>query len=527
VRSIGSRSRVRSPRPCAPDDAHVCLRAAVVNVETISLSLISHTNVGKTTLARTLLGRDIGVVRDEAHVTDTADQYTLVETPTGDRLLLWDTPGFGDSARLARRLEASGDPVGWLLGQVWDRFRDRALWSSQTAARNVREQADVVLYLVNASEAPDEAGYVGPEMRVLDWIGKPVVVLLNQLGKPLSAQAEAAEVRAWRGALAGARQVRAVLPLDAFARCWVQEATLLQTIAPLIAEARRPAFDRLVEAWMAQRRDVFDASMRELADRIAMAAADSERIDDASVLDRLRDVGGAVLGKLPTLSGRSDETDETLPSASRQLGMRRLAERLDAEIRDSTERLIRLHGLEGRASETILARLAEHYVVRQQLSEGKAAAFGGAVTGALAGLKADLATGGLSFGAGLLAGGVLGALGAFGLARGYNVVRGKRSSSITWSNAMLDELVTTALLGYLAVAHYGRGRGDWTPSEHPPHWRGVVEAVLRERRDAFTHAWSLRGEAQARDAIVEALQPTLGEATLAVLERLYPGSRTR
>src|SRR5690606_2494733 len=156
-------------------------------------------------------------------------------------------------------------------------------------------------------------------------------------------------------------------------------------------------------------------------------------------------------------------------------GMRRLAERLDAEIRDSTERLIRLHGLEGRASETILARLAEHYVVRQQLSEGKAAAFGGAVTGALAGLKADLATGGLSFGAGLLAGGVLGALGAFGLARGYNVVRGKRSSSITWSNAMLDELVTTALLGYLAVAHYGRGRGDWTPSEHPPHWRGVVE----------------------------------------------------
>src|SRR5690606_19994439 len=139
-------------------------------------------------------------------------------------------------------------------------------------------------------------------------------------------------------------------------------------------------FDRLVEAWMAQRRDVFDASMRELADRIAMAAADSERIDDASVLDRLRDVGGAVLGKLPTLSGRSDETDETLPSASRQLGMRRLAERLDAEIRDSTERLIRLHGLEGRASETILARLAEHYVVRQQLSEGKAAAFGGAVT---------------------------------------------------------------------------------------------------------------------------------------------------
>ena len=31
---------------------------------TINLSLISHTNAGKTTLARTLLGRDVGEVRD-------------------------------------------------------------------------------------------------------------------------------------------------------------------------------------------------------------------------------------------------------------------------------------------------------------------------------------------------------------------------------------------------------------------------------------------------------------------------------
>ena len=30
----------------------------------ISLSLVSHTNVGKTSLARTLLGRDVGEVRD-------------------------------------------------------------------------------------------------------------------------------------------------------------------------------------------------------------------------------------------------------------------------------------------------------------------------------------------------------------------------------------------------------------------------------------------------------------------------------
>lgn len=41
----------------------------------INLSLVSHTNVGKTTLARTLLGRDIGEVGDRSHVTTEPEDY--------------------------------------------------------------------------------------------------------------------------------------------------------------------------------------------------------------------------------------------------------------------------------------------------------------------------------------------------------------------------------------------------------------------------------------------------------------------
>ena len=73
----------------------------------IALSLVSHTNAGKTTLARTLLGRDIGEVRDAPHVTEFADVFTMLETPQGETLRLWDTPGFGDSVRLAKRLRAA------------------------------------------------------------------------------------------------------------------------------------------------------------------------------------------------------------------------------------------------------------------------------------------------------------------------------------------------------------------------------------------------------------------------------------
>ena len=93
----------------------------------VTLSLISHTNVGKTTLARTLLRRDVGDVRDQAHVTEVSEAYPLIETPEA-RLRLWDTPGFGDTRRLMRRLRHERDPLGWFLHQVWDRVTDRPLW---------------------------------------------------------------------------------------------------------------------------------------------------------------------------------------------------------------------------------------------------------------------------------------------------------------------------------------------------------------------------------------------------------------
>ena len=38
-------------------------------------------NVGKTTLARTLLSQSVGEVRDEPHVTDTNDRFELAQTP--------------------------------------------------------------------------------------------------------------------------------------------------------------------------------------------------------------------------------------------------------------------------------------------------------------------------------------------------------------------------------------------------------------------------------------------------------------
>ncbi len=481
---------------------------------TVALSLVSHTNVGKTTLARTLLGRDIGEVRDEAHVTQQAEPYALVETPQGDRLDLWDTPGFGDSVRLARRLEQAGNPIGWFLSEVWDRVRDRAFWSSQRALRHVLERADVVLYLVNASESPEAVPYLDAELRVLSLIGKPVIVLLNQLGPPRVALEEAAELQRWHDRVAGAPCVRALLPLDAFARCWVQEGALLHAVAGLLPGELAVAYERLHAAWQARRVEVWRQSMALLTARLARAALDLQEVRDAGWSGKLREMGAAF----------GLRHDATLPP--RQQAMQDLAQRLDNDIRASTEQLIRLHGLDGRAAELVLTRLAEHYAVTEPVSEGKAAVWGAAVTGALAGLKADIATGGLTLGGGLLAGGVLGALGALGLAKGYNALQGTEKPTVVWSDGVLDGLLESSLLGYLAVVHFGRGRGEWAESEHPAHWVDVVRQVVAARRPALAGLWArrrvLQTDSVGREAFASVLNALLLEISEDLLGRLYP-----
>lgn len=473
----------------------------------VSLSLISHTNAGKTTLARTLLGRDVGEVRDAPHVTAEATPYPLVQTTDGDLLTLWDTPGFGDSVRLARRLRQDRNPIGWFLSQVWDRYQDRALWLSQLAVRNVAEQADVVLYLVNAAEAPADAGYLAPELEVLEWIGKPVLVLLNQTGPPRDRAAEDADQARWRVALADAPHVRGVLTLDAFARCWVQEFALFRAIEPLVGDPDRRAFARLAAEWRIRRMRQFDLAMTALAGPIARAACDRAALPTESIGSRL---GGSLgLPNATRSQGRADAAEQ-------------MASRLQADLRGSMDRLIAIHDLAGRAADEVLERVADDVHVDAPLDEGRTAALSGVVSGALTGLGADLAAGGLTFGAGMVAGAIVGALGGAGIARGVNVVRGRSDSSLRWEEAFLDGLITSALLRYLAIAHYGRGRGAWTQGEYAPFWRELVVDAVVANQERLAGIWARRADGEER--VQRELEALLGELALGMLERLYPGA---
>ena len=169
--------------------------------------------------------------------------------------------------------------------------------------------------------------------------------------------------------------------------------------------------------------------------------------------------------------------------------MSALAARLDRSVREATDRLLELHGLSGRSAEEILARVAGQFETGKRADVAKTSVIGGLVSGALGGLAADLAAGGLSFGAGALIGGILGAIGVGGAAQVYNVAIGAEKGTIGWSPEFLTERVSAALLRYLAVAHFGRGRGDWVQGESPPHWPPLVEDAVTGQASALRWIW--------------------------------------
>lgn len=476
----------------------------------LQFALISHTNNGKTTLARTLVGVDVGEVRDAAHVTIFAESHLLLKTAEGDTLQLWDTPGFGDSVRLLKRLAMAGNPIGWFLREVLDRYRDRPFWLSQQALRTARDEADVVLYLVNSSEHPRDAGYLPAEMRILEWLGKPVVVLLNQLGPPRPAQEEQQEQTAWKQHLDQYKIVRDVLALDAFARCWVHERVFYEAVGKLVEPSKQAGYARLFALWEANNRERFLEAMRITGAQLASAARDSEPVeaDEKTFLKSAMKAVGL---------GKNDQQRQ-------ERAMALLVERLNQNIAATTGRLLALHQLDPSEAPKINARVSKNFTVRAPVDRAQAGLLGAVVSGAATGLSADLMAGGLTFGAGALLGGVVGALTAAGAAWGFNTSTERNRTTMQFADDFLQTLLVSSILRYLAVAHFGRGRGNFVEGEAPAFWQAEVEGAVAQQGGRLAEVWqALRteGDAGKAGAEVEEIATSVARATLA---KLYPGS---
>src|SRR5262249_50043654 len=159
---------------------------------------------------------------------------------------------------------------------------------------------------------------------------------------------------------------------DAFTRCWVQEGTLFERIEKLVPEDRRDLVAALAQRWREEQRATLRASLEALAAPLAGAAGGAEPID--------------------TGSGRR--------------GGPRAGDAVAARLRDAlaaaNERLIALHGLDGEAAAALRVELGDVAAPPPQAAAWERSFWGGVVGGAVGGLVADLATGGLSLGGGAL-----------------------------------------------------------------------------------------------------------------------------
>lgn len=467
-------------------------------MERIAISLAGHTNLGKTTLARTLLRRDIGVVEDRPHVTEVADGHRLAGDDTTE-ILLWDLPGFGDSVKLRQRLESSG-LVGW-ISQTFDRFRDRPLWCAQQSLKNAREQADIVLYLADAQADPFLSPEVPAELATLAWTNKPVVLVLNQAGLPDTTRDEAL-IGKWKEAMGKAHPPAAAFVLDGWSRCWVQEVQLLRSLESHLPEPKRVAYRRVLDGWVERtHHSAFRESMEHLARSLAALARDHVVVEE---------------NWLEILMAKSQRKNTPQTEEARALLARSLVERSRADM----EKLLSIHGLEGAPRERVESIIEGLRAKNPGAPPEIWALLGGIGTGALGGLLADIKSGGLTFGGGAVAGAILGGLGAYALGAGFRKFKRDGQTVVEWEPAFKLEEWRAAAIRYLFVAHLGRGRGDWQeplPGEQPALWKEKIDEWMARHQSAIETAMDPEKADEATIAIL--LTHMLDE----ILNGLYPG----
>jgi hypothetical protein len=101
------------------------------------------------------------------------------------------------------------------------------------------------------------------------------------------------------------------------------------------------------------------------------------------------------------------------------------------------------------------------------------------------------------------------------------MVRGDETNSVRWSEEFVAGLVRSALLRYLAVAHFGRGRGEWEEGEHPVSWRDAVAQVVTAERPTIRNIW-LEARRAEPEAVSKPFEELLTRSTAKLLSGLYP-----
>jgi len=451
----------------------------------LKLALVGHTNVGKTSLLRTLT-RDVsfGEVSHRPSTTRHVEGARL--SVDGEPLLeLYDTPGLEDAIALLDHLERIERPGERLDGPARTaRFLEgsEARQRFEQEAKVLRQllASDAGLYVIDARE-PVLAKYKD-ELAVLAGCGKPLLPVLNFVAQP-----DHGEER-WREALARLG-LHALVRFDSVAPPIDGERRLYESLA-LLLEQSRAKLQRLIE------------------DHEAQAAA---RLSEGNrlIAELLVDVAACRRGVA------------ALPELERS-AIRELHDAVRAREQRCVEALLRLYGFRTRDAATadlplLDGRWGDDLFNPETLKQLGVKIGGGMAAGAAAGAGVDLMVGGITLGAAALLGAIAG--GGAQTARHYGSrllgkLKGQRELTVDDAVLRLLALRQRQLLAALAARGHAAMDAIRLDAADDKSWReGRLPEALQRCR-AHPDWSSLNPAARLQDgerqAALEALQAELG-----------------
>jgi len=422
--------------------------------DALKLAVVGHTNVGKTSLLRTLT-RDVGFGEVSHRPSTTRHVEGARLSVDGQPLLeLYDTPGLEDAIALLDYLERLERPGERLDGPA---RLERFLQSSEARQRFEQEAkvvrqlmaSDAGLYVIDARE-PVLAKY-RDELEVLAGCGKPLLPVLNFVASSNHREPD------WREALARLG-LHALVRFDSVAPPEDGERRLYESLA-LMLENARPALQRLIDDQQAQRQ-VRQHSGKRLIAELLMDCAACRR----SVVAKANEEAAAVAELRSVIRQREQRCVEALLKLY-------AFRREDANAED-------LPLLDGRWGDDLFNP--------ETLKQLGIKLGGGAVAGAAAGAGIDLAVGGLTLGVAALAGAIAG--GALGTARSYGsrlLGKLKGQQELTVDDAVLRLLAVRQKQLLQALDSRGHAAVNRIRLAPPPDqsWReGKLPAALGKAR---------------------------------------------
>ncbi|WP_397379225.1 DUF3482 domain-containing protein [Pseudomonas sp.] len=446
----------------------------------LKLAVVGHTNVGKTSLLRTLT-RDVGFGEVSPHASTTRHVEGARLLVDGVALLeLYDTPGLEDAIALLDYLERLDRPGERLDGPArLARFLDsnEARQRFEQEAKVLRQllASDAGLYVIDARE-PVLAKY-RDELAVLAMCGRPLLPVLNFVSSGQHREQD------WRDTLARIG-LHALVCFDSVAPPLDGERRLYDSLA-LLLEKARPHLQRLIDDHQTQRQVRTSSGARLIAELLIDCAACRRSVAAQSALEQ-----AAIRELHQTIRQREQRCVDALL-------------RLYAFRRDDAE-AGELPLLDGRWGDDLFNP--------ETLKQLGITVGGGMAAGAATGVGVDLLVGGITLGAAALIGAVIGGsaqtLRSYG-ARLKGKLKGQRELTVDDAVLRLLALRQQQLLqaldkrGHAAIARINLS----TPQDAT--WReGELPEALRKAR-AHPEWSSLNPDAQLEDGERQALVQAL------------------